>query len=259
MTATSQLENLRQFLRGKRDYLLEGFGTAPTNAKSQNAWDVVTEKDVGMEKALVAVLADIDPGVKVFGEELGYNPSGAKVFWLIDPIDGTLAYSRGVPVATSMLAKIENGQITQGIIYDFVQDISYYAAKGRGAFANDKKISVSQRPLKAAALFYETRLEDEEEIRRYRGLTNIAWLSSFMGSGYEFASVATGKHDGRVVRAGWGKDWDYAPGVLLVQEAGGTVTNIGARTYTFGNNSFIAANPLVHTELTEGEGALFRI
>ena len=78
-------------------------------------------------------------------------------------------------------------------------------------------------------------------------------------SGFEFAMVASGKLDGRLCFDSYGKDYDFAPGSLLVEEAGGVVANIGSREYDYRNGNFIAANPLVFKQLTEGPDAIFPI
>ena len=79
----------------------------------------------------------------------------------------------------------------------------------------------------------------------------------FMCAGHEFAMVASGKLEGRIMYDPYGFDYDFAPGSLLVSEAGGVVTNIGSDKYDYRNLNSIAANPKLHQALTEGEGALF--
>jgi fructose-1,6-bisphosphatase/inositol monophosphatase family enzyme len=71
--------------------------------------------------------------------------------------------------------------------------------------------------------------------------------------------VASGKLDGRLALDPWGQDWDFAPGSLLVTEAGGIATNLGKNTYDYRNHNYIIANPLVHEELTVGPRALFPV
>ena len=78
-----------------------------------------------------------------------------------------------------------------------------------------------------------------------------------INAGYEFAMIATGRIEGRVCVDPYGKDYDFAPGTLLVSEAGGMVTNIGSRTFSIQNLNFIASNRLVHQALTQGADSIF--
>ena len=77
--------------------------------------------------------------------------------------------------------------------------------------------------------------------------------------GWQFAMIASGKMEARIAKDGWGKDWDYAAGSLLVQEAGGVVANIGQKNYQYTNLDLIACNKVIYQELTEGRAAIFPI
>ena len=80
-----------------------------------------------------------------------------------------------------------------------------------------------------------------------------------ISAGFEYAMVASGKLDARISLDPYGKIWDFAPGSLLVAEAGGVVANIGSKGYDYRNFNFIAANPVIYKELTEGKNPLFPI
>jgi fructose-1,6-bisphosphatase/inositol monophosphatase family enzyme len=93
----------------------------------------------------------------------------------------------------------------------------------------------------------------------FNQLRKQSLLIKTVSSGWEHVMVASGKLDARVCFDPHGKDYDFAPGSLLVREAGGVIANIGSTEYNYRNTNFIAANPIIFKELTEGENALFPI
>lgn len=240
--------------------LIKHFGNVEAEAKSDTgivAHDIVTALDRQTEKLLTERLSTFDPHVGFRGEEFGVQRVGATT-WLVDPIDGTSHFVRGLPFCTTMVALIHNGQVLLSIIYDFVRGDMYWAVRGQGAYKNDERIQVSNRPLRQAYVSFETRLDDPENLATFMALRNTAGgIVSTINSGYEFAMVASGKLEGRITKQPYGYDWDFAPGSLLVEEAGGIVTNHRSATFDYTDHDFVAANPLVHRELTMGEHALF--
>ncbi len=224
--------------------------------KSENPGDVVTELDMKVEHFLSRELGRLDPGIGFVGEETGGNRDTRR-FWLNDPIDGTGHLERGMPFCTTMLALIEDAEVTFSIIYDFVHDNMYVARRGLGATHNGKPIHVSARSLKNAYIGCETHSEKPENSRILGALQKTSAIFKTICSGYEYAMVASGKLDARVCFDPFGKDYDFAPGSLLVREAGGVVANIGASAYDYRNVNHIAANPIIYQQLTEGADALF--
>jgi myo-inositol-1(or 4)-monophosphatase len=158
-----------------------------------------------------------------------------------------------------MLALIESGQVIFGAIYDFVNDKLYSAELGKGSTMNGTAIRVSDRSLRQAYVSYETHMEKSENLKTFQNLRNKSVLFTTACCGIEYTMIASGKLDGRVAFDPYGKDYDFAPGSLLVQEAGGVVANLGKTTYDYQNRDFIAANPIIFKELTEGPDAIFPI
>ena len=145
------------------------------------------------------------------------------------------------------------------VIHDFVRDDTYWAIRGGGAYCNDKKISVSQRSLKQSLISFETKLEIPENYAKYLEVRKEAGIIATINCGFEFAMIASGKLDGRIGLDPYGMDWDFAPGSLLVSEAGGVATNIGKNTYDYENHDYVISNAIIHKELTEGDNAIFPI
>lgn len=246
-------------IRATRASSLPHWGTAEVTArKSASAADIVTQVDLEIETYLRKEFAALDPGIGFVGEESGGDRKAAR-HWLVDPIDGTAHFVRGLPFCTTMAALIENGRIIFSAIYDFLNDRMYHAEAGRGAFMNDVPIHVSERPFAGAYLFYESDLAKNDNAQTYTALTQRVLMLNTLSAGFEFAMVASGKIDGRICLDPYGKDYDFAPGAFLVQEAGGIVTNIGRRDFDYRNLNFIAANRPVHVALTEGPEAIFAV
>lgn len=245
-------------MRDTRDMLLSHWGKAKAvDQKTDSAWSVVTQLDIDVETLVMAELTRLHKGIEFVGEERGGNRN-AKKFWLMDPIDGTAHYMRGLPFCTSMLALVDDGAVVFGAIYDFLHDAMYWAEKGEGAFCNETPIRVSERPLRNSFISFETNIDKPRNAELRNKLRSETDVVTTFSAGWEFAMVASGKMDARICLDPYGSDYDFAPGTLIVAEAGGVVRNIGRSTFDYKNLNFIAANPFVYNELTEGPRALFR-
>lgn len=255
---SSLSDKVLPIIRATRQISYPLWGKAEVVAvKSRDASDIVTQADRQIEQYLASELKKID-SAEFVGEEYGGDRSVSR-YWLCDPIDGTALFVRGLPFCTTMLALIEDGKVNFGAIYDFVRDEMYFATRGEGAFKDSEKIRVSERSIEAAFLGWETHLDKPENNDTVLRLRKKAGLVKYMCAGFEHALVASGKLEGRLCFDPWGYDWDYAPGTLLIEEAGGIVANLGKRTYDLQDKNFIAANPRVYAALTEGPDAIFPV
>jgi len=258
-------KNLEQALDITRNAVVEAghelkpyYGNVESLSKGDgdSVGGVVTELDRKTEQFLAIELGKFSSDIGFRGEEFGVQ-SEADTTWLVDPIDGTAHFIRGLPFCTTMVALIENGTVVMSVIHDFVHDDTYWAIRGKGAYRNDEKISVSQRTLGQSLISFETHLEKPENYQKYLEVRKQAGIIATINCGFEFAMIASGKLDGRIGLEPYGMDWDFAPGSLLVSEAGGVATNIGERTYDYQNHDFIITNAAVHAELTSGQNPIF--
>ena len=250
-------ETVLPIIKKTRDITLPHFGKAKIIAmKSSSPHDAVTKLDNEVEIFLREELKKVYPDIAFVGEEFGGNRESGK-FWIADPIDGTASYIKGIPFCTSMLALVDNGLIIFSVIYDFVNDNMYHAEKGKGAYKNGTAIHVSNRDNSEAYIGWESRLDKSENLKVFLELRKLGGMIKLMCCGLEYAMIAEGKLEGRITFDPWGNDYDYAPGSLLVEEAGGVVANIGSKTYDYKNYNFIAASPSLYKKLTESPDALF--
>ncbi len=171
--------------------------------------------------------------------------------WVVDPIDGTNSYLNGVPEFAVSVALIEDGQPIMGAVFNPAQDEMFEAVKGGGAYLNGAKISVTGRPEIAGLHILASRSEHREagwperfEAENVRAMSSIA---------YKLALVAAGRFD--AAASAWPKaDWDICAGCLLVAEAGGTITSIGGKPFTFNQErplhpTCLASNGQLHQAL----------
>ena len=246
-------------IRSTREISLPRFGNIEVKEyKSAFAVDAVTEVDQQVEKHLKAELAKVMPEVSFVGEEFG-GDRDSECFWLVDPIDGTGHYIRGIPFCTTMLALIKDKQVIFSAIYDFVNDVVYHAELGKGAYKDTEKISVSEQPLRGAYLSFEINSRKEENKDLLAEVRSRANIIHTLSAGFEFVLVATGKIEGRLQYDAFGKDYDFAPGSLLVSEAGGVVKNFKSDSFDYKNLDFIASNPKVYEELVRSENSIEKL
>ncbi len=227
--------------------LMKHFGKIEFEDKPDNT--LVTILDRKTEEELHARLQKFDSSIGFVGEETGsHNPGNT--FWLVDPIDGTEQYVRGEPFCSNMVTLIDNGQPVLAVINEFAANKCYWAIKGGGAYCNDKRIKVGNRPLNRAMIELETKAYEPSGIAMLQAIRKPIFSAiNFAASGHSFAGVARGMYEARIVYNGYGKTWDFAPGCLLVSEAGGKVANIGSDNYDYQNLELIAASPSVFDEL----------
>ena len=222
---------IRGVLQGVRPRLMQAYGNVSSRYKSDNS--EVTELDIYVEEELNNALRGYDGAIGFQGEETGAR-GNAETYWLVDPIDGTRMFIRGLPSCTNMIALIDAGRPVLSVIYNFVLDEWYQAMAGRGAFLNGQRLRVSPTQELAGSVF-----AIEVDVRRnhnrdfYAALWDCGVANlNLVCAGYEFAHVASGKIAGRITKDGWAAPYDLAPGALLVEEAGGYVATPDGAPYT---------------------------
>jgi histidinol-phosphatase len=214
----------------------------------------VTDADTATEDALRAVLATERPGDAVLGEERGLAPGdGAGRAWVIDPIDGTKNYSRGVPVWATLIALTEAGRPTVAAVSAPALGRRWWAGLGGGAHLRDgrgepRRIAVSGVSELGDACLSTTELSSWEELgllERYLELTRRCWVVRAFGDFWQHVLVAEGAIDLGIDAEA--NPWDLAAVQLIVTEAGGRFTDLSGAD-RFDGGSGVSSNGRVHTE-----------
>ncbi len=219
--------------------------------------DFVSVADNRAERTLKTELAKARPGFGFILEEGGTErpADGETRQWIIDPLDGTTNFLHGIGHFAISIALEQEGQILAGVIYNPVNDEMYWAERGQGAYMNDRRLRVSGRQRLDQALI-ATGVPflghgDGDRFMAELGalMPHIAGIRRFGAASLDLAYVAAGRYDGFWERGL--SSWDVAAGVLLVQEAGGFVTEIeGGRNPVFAG-SLLASNSTLHTHLAK--------
>lgn len=214
--------------------------------------DLVSYVDKEAERRIVDSLAKILPEAGFITEE-GTNSTLAEEYnWVIDPLDGTTNFIHGIPVFSVSIALMERDQVILGVVYEVNRHECFYAMKGGGAFCNDTRITVSTAPDLSASListgfpYYNFDLIDRY-LNSMKSLMQKTHGLRRMGSAaVDLCYVASGRTEGFFEYNL--NSYDVAAGALIVQEAGGTVTDFsGGGDFIFGRR-IVASNSNIHED-----------
>ncbi|MSQ80906.1 MAG: inositol monophosphatase [Candidatus Methylopumilus sp.] len=223
--------------------------------KSKNFNDFVSEVDVVAERAIIDTLKATYPTHGFLGEESGASSHDSDYIWIIDPLDGTTNFLHSFPQYCVSIALQHKGEITQAVIYEPNRNELYTATKGRGAFLNDKRIRVSK-----CDKLQESLIGTGFPFRDFKHLdTYMAMFKSMLqktsgirrpgSAALDLAYVANGALD-----AFWEiglSPWDIAAGGLLVQEAGGIISNLNGKQGWLTSGNVLASSPKIFDAMLE--------
>lgn len=232
---------------------ISGLGNAEIEQKGQH--DFVTRIDRASEAFLISELEKLTPGCGFIAEESGKEDSNNGLYWIIDPLDGTTNYIHAAPLYSVSIALAENNRLLAGIIHEPNLMECFHATLGGGAFLNNEKIRVSSTK-KISDSFLATGFPSrnyyrlEEYISLFRALMFDSHGIRRLGSAaVDIAWVACGRFDGF-----WEyhlSPWDVAAGAILVQEAGGRVSDFsGGENYIYGRE-ILTTNGLIHDDFLQ--------
>jgi len=217
--------------------------------------NLVTEVDKISEEMITSKINALFPDHDILGEEFTDIDSGSDFRWIIDPLDGTTNYAHGYPCFCVSIALERLNTMTVGIVYDPMLDEMFVAEKGKGAFLNDREIHVSNtsgiiKSLLATGFPYDIQEDSQNNLNYFNEMILKAQAIRRAGSAaLDLAYVAAGRFDGF-----WEiklNPWDIAAGWLLVEEAGGIVTDMGGSDYYLESLSILASNGRIHIEMMD--------
>ncbi|MEZ4705127.1 MAG: inositol monophosphatase family protein [Bdellovibrionota bacterium] len=217
--------------------------------------DLVTTADVASEKVVKSIILKHFPDHHILAEESDHNVKlNHGSVWIIDPIDGTTNFSHGFPVFGISIAYVWKGQIWMGVIQHPLWKETYHAVRGQGAFLNGNPISVSKTSKLSQALLatgfpYNRKESNENNMAEFVTFElNSRCVRRPGSAAMDLAQVACGRFD-----AFWEPGlhpWDVAAGILLVEEAGGKVTDYdGKKIKDLWNRQIVASNKKLHPSM----------
>ncbi len=230
-------------IKDVRPELLANFGKIDTQTKEDKS--IVTNLDKDIEIKLKKALNSFDSSVGLMGEEFGHEGSD-KSYWLIDPIDGTEQFVRGLPGCRNILTFVDSDEAQFALIYRFSTDDLFIAQKDKPSTKNGKPVKLSERSLDRAWLEFSVNMQLEDGYKLYQKIRPaIAGITVHR----DFLEIVEGKLEGMIVYKSAGSVWDYAPRALLIEGAGGRVTNVRSNRYDINERSMIAVTPHIYDPL----------
>ena len=217
--------------------------------------DLVTNFDDRAQSMIFDRLSFCFPDHDFLAEEGLTKEKGSDFRWIIDPLDGTTNYAHHFPVFTVSLALELKGEIICGVVYDPMREEMFSSIKHEGAFLNGKKISVSlvnelDKSLIATGFPYDVRESEVNNISHFNNfLIKVQAIRRCGSAAMDLCHLACGRFDGF-----WElklKPWDMAAGALIVQEAGGRISDFQDEEFTIFSSEILASNGLIHQKMVD--------
>jgi myo-inositol-1(or 4)-monophosphatase len=233
--------------------LMRFFNGTFTISNKEGINNLVTEADHAADEAIQAVIKQAFPAHGIVSEETAEKITNSEFKWIVDPIDGTVNFANGIPICCVSIGLEQNGKMLMGAVYNPIFKEFFFAEKGKGATLNDKKISVSNKSevLRSCLVtgFPYTYLDQPNgPLQAFERLIRKGIPVRRLGSAaIDLCWVAAGRFDGfyeHQLNA-----WDSAAGFIMVEEAGGKVTDLNGGPYSPYQPGIVATNGIIHEEL----------
>lgn len=237
------------------EILREGYGTA-MRVEHKGPVDLVTEFDRRSEALILEAIRHAYPEDALLSEESGSNGVQAERTWIVDPLDGTTNFTHGIPIFAVTMALTDSAGLRLGIVYDPLRNETFWAERGAGAYLDDRRLRVSEvgelgRSLLVTGFPYDmatTRFNNLDHYGRFA--MRCQGVRRLGSAALDLAYLAAGRFEGY-----WDlqlSPWDVAAGALLIEEAGGRVTNVhGGADILREDLTLLATNGRVHAAMLE--------
>lgn len=231
----------------------EGFGKNFTVETKGSLTNLVTEYDKKSESTIINFIKKEFPGHSVLAEESGNHTSGSEYLWVVDPLDGTTNFAHGLPIFSVSIGVQRNGETIYGVVYDVMRDALYSAELGSGSFCNGRKLKVSdnsdiRKSVLVTGFPYNIAENPDHAFEHFIAFLKHARAVRRLGSAaIDFCYTAEGVFDGF-----WEvflHPWDMCAGKLLVEEAGGIVTDFNGKEINIFSRQILATNNFIHKEM----------
>ena len=224
-----------------------------TQVKKKGRIDLVTEADTASEQTIIETIRAAFANHTILAEESGLNDGSPDHQWYIDPLDGTTNFAHGVGLVAVSIAYAEKGQLVLGIVLSPFTNELFIAVAGQGATLNGRPIGVSTEETVSDSLLvtgfpHDLTIDFNPMMARFSNCLSAARGVRRLGSAaLDLCYVACGRFGGF-----WEQNlhpWDTAAGVLIAEEAGGTITDFVNREYSVDKKEILATNGKIHQEM----------
>jgi myo-inositol-1(or 4)-monophosphatase len=248
----AHLQTAVEAAKGAGQLIREAFGESYSSQTKSNARDLVTEVDLKSQAMIVETLKRDFADIPVIAEEGRQQSCDAEVLWLVDPLDGTTNFTRGIELFTVSICLSVNLQPQAAVVYHPIFDHLYTAESGGGAFLNGRQLQVSAlASLEEFTVSSNLSYQNEERLVILDNLSRLmmhtAGLRLIFSVALELCLVGRGSFDAAVVYKA--NPWDMAAGCLIAREAGGRVTNWLGEDWRISDANCLASNAIEHERL----------
>lgn len=252
---TEFLEVAKEAAREAGELIQSYLGKKHTENVKRNSSDFATEADLAAEKIIIDLITKHFPKHNIIAEENGQNHKGSEYTWVIDPLDGTVSFSTGIPTYCVSIALLYKNKPIVGVINHLALKELYWAVEEKGAFLNGEKIHVSDVSVLEYAVMnfdcghLDTR-QDKYEKYLFPLMNKVRYAYSLGSAATSMAMVAKGALDGDPNSA---YIWDFAAAAIILTEAGGKVTDLEGKEPDWSKKrlDLVASNGLIHDAILE--------
>jgi myo-inositol-1(or 4)-monophosphatase len=233
--------------------ILKNFRKSKVIDTKEDETDLVTDADIECNNYLTNAIKKRFPDHEILSEEATNQVDSKKTIWIIDPIDGTNNYAKGIPIFGVLIAIMKNNNIIMGAAYMPNTNELYFVSEGKGAYLNGKRIFCSKRKdfkYSMGTGYFSIKKNNSTEMRKLfeSETTYEYWLNDFGAAIMNMTLVADGRRDWHIFPYVGGL-YDIAAQALMMKEAGCKVTNIKGEDWTPQDLTMVAANPALHKEI----------
>ena len=249
------IDDIIQISREAGEIIKNAFGKTHSIEFKTNELNLVTETDKASEKLITDFIRKKYPSHGILAEEGSEVNKSAEYLWVIDPLDGTTNFAHGLPIFSVSIGLQKNGETIAGVVYDVNRDIIYSTEKGSGSFANERRINVSKNENLGHSMLvtgfpYDVKDNPDKCYERFiEFLKNARAVRRLGSAAIDFCYVANGVFDGF-----WEVSlhpWDVCAGKLIVEEAGGLVTDFDGKKIDIYSKRILCSNGLIHQKMID--------
>ena len=249
------IDDIIQISKEAGELIRNAFGKTQSVEFKTNELNLVTETDKASEKLITNFIRKKYPSHGILAEEGSEANKSAEYLWVIDPLDGTTNFAHGLPIFSVSIGLQKNGETIAGVVYDVNRYIIYSAEKGSGSFENKNRINVNKNANLGHSMLvtgfpYNVKENPDKCYERFiEFLKNTRAIRRLGSAAIDFCYVANGVFEGF-----WEVSlhpWDVCAGKLIVEEAGGLVTDFDGKEIDIYSKRILCSNGLIHQKMID--------